>query len=132
MSFTDPIADLITRIRNAQMIGRKIIKTPSSQMRVAVLDALKREGYIHNHTTKEVSAWLKETEIELKYVDGKPVISEISRVSKPGRRVYEQINKLAKVRNGLGISILSTSNGVLSDHEARQQNVGGEVLVKVF
>lgn len=132
MSFTDPIADLITRIRNAQMIGRKIVKTPSSQMRVAVLEALKREGYILNYTTKEISPWLKETEIELKYVEGKPVISEISRVSKPGRRVYEQISKLSKVRNGLGISILSTSNGVLSDHEARQQNVGGEVLVKVF
>ena len=132
MSFTDPIADLITRIRNAQMIGRKIVKTPSSQMRVAVLDALKREGYIHDHITKDISPWLKETEIELKYVDGKPVISEISRVSKPGRRVYGQIKKLPKFRNGLGVSILSTSCGILSDHEARQKNVGGEVLVKVF
>jgi small subunit ribosomal protein S8 len=132
MSFTDPIGDLITRIRNAQMLGRKIVKTPSSKMRSAVLEVLKREGYIKSYETKEINSSMHETEIELKYMDGVPVISEISRVSKPGRRVYEQIEKLAKVRNGLGISILSTSHGVLSDHEARQKNVGGEVLIKVF
>ncbi len=132
MSFTDPIGDLITRIRNAQMLGRKSVKTPVSQMRLAVLDTLKREGYIQQYTVKNIQPWLKEAEIELKYVDGKPVISEISRVSTPGRRVYEQIKKLGKVKNGLGISILSTSHGVLSDHEARQENVGGEILVKVF
>ncbi len=132
MSFTDPIGDLITRIRNAQMLGRKIVKTPSSKMRSAVLEVLKREGYIKSYETKEINSSMRETEIELKYMDGVPVISEISRVSKPGRRVYEQIEKLAKVRNGLEISILSTSHGVLSDHEARQKNVGGEVLIKVF
>lgn len=132
MSFTDPIGDLITRIRNAQMLGRKMVKTPSSKMRSAVLEVLKREGYIKGYETKEITSSMRETEIELKYMDGVPVISEISRVSKPGRRVYEQIEKLAKVRNGLGISILSTSRGVLSDHEARQQNVGGEILIKVF
>ena len=132
MSFTDPIGDLITRIRNAQMLGRKIVKTPSSKMRSAVLEVLKREGYIKSYETKEINSSMRETEIELKYMDGVPVISEISRVSKPGRRVYEQIEKLAKVRNGLGILILSTSHGVLSDHEARQKNVGGEVLIKVF
>ena len=132
MSFSDPIGDLITRIRNAQMLGRKTVKTPSSKLRIAILEALEREGYIKGHETKEISPSMRETEIELKYIEGAPVISEISRVSKPGRRVYEQIGKLTKVRNGLGVSILSTSRGVLSDYEARQQNVGGEILIKVF
>ena len=132
MSFTDPIADLITRIRNAQMLGKKSVTTPSSKMRRSVLEVLKREGYIKGYDTKEIASNIHQTEIELKYVEGMPVISKISRISKPGCRVYEQISKLGKVRNGLGISILSTSLGVLSDHEARQKNVGGEVLVKVF
>ena len=132
MSFSDPVGDLITRMRNAQMLGRKTVKTPSSKMRIAILAVLEREGYIKGYKTKEVSSNIFETEIELKYMEGIPVISRISRVSKPGRRVYEKIEKLAKIHNGLGISILSTSRGVLSDYEARQQNVGGEILVKVF
>jgi small subunit ribosomal protein S8 len=132
MSFTDPIGDLITRIRNAQVLGRATVRTPSSNMRKAVLEVLKREGYIKGYEVRQVSSCMDEIEIELKYVEDRPVISEIARISKPGRRVYEQISKLQKIRNGLGISILSTSRGVLSDHEARQQNVGGEVLIKVF
>lgn len=132
MSFTDPIGDLITRLRNAQMLGREEVRSPASKERASVLDVLKREGYIKDYQTREVRQGIHEMIITLKYVDGIPVIEEISRVSKPGRRVYSAISKLQKIKGGLGISVLSTSHGVMSDHEAREKNVGGEVLFKVF
>lgn len=132
MSLTDPIADLITRIRNAQRVHKKTVVSPASKERSSVLDVLKREGYIVGFETKDVRPGLKETTVELKYVDGRPVIETISRVSTPGCRRYCQIADLPKVRNGLGIYIVSTSRGVMSDHEARVQNVGGEVLCQVF
>lgn len=132
MSFTDPIGDLITRLRNAQMLGREEVRSPASKERASVLDVLKREGYIKDYQTREVRQGIHEVIITLKYADGVPVIEEISRVSKPGRRVYSAISKLQKIKGGLGISVLSTSHGVMSDHEAREKNVGGEVLFKVF
>lgn len=132
MSLTDPIADLITRIRNAQRVHKKTVVSPASKERSSVLDVLKREGYIVGFETKDVRPGLKETTVELKYVEGRPVIETISRVSTPGCRRYSQIADLPKVRNGLGIYIVSTSRGVMSDHEARIQNVGGEVLCQVF
>lgn len=132
MSFSDPIGDLITRLRNAQMLGRQEVRSPSSKERANVLDVLKREGYIKDYEIHEVRPGVQEMVVTLKYVDGAPVIDEISRVSKPGRRVYSAISKLQKIKGGLGISVLSTSQGVMSDHEAREKNVGGEVLFKVF
>ncbi len=132
MSMTDPIADLLTRIRNASRLGHRKVTSPSSKMRVSVLEVLKREGYIRDFSVSDLSNGGKQVEIELKYVDGAPSIVEITRVSTPGRRVYSSIGDLKHVRGGLGISILSTSSGVMSDHEARHANVGGEVLCKVF
>lgn len=132
MSFSDPIGDLITRLRNAQMLGRQEVRSPASKERASVLDVLKREGYIKDYGIHEVRPGIREMVVTLKYVDGAPVIGEISRVSKPGRRVYSAISKLQKIKSGLGISVLSTSQGVMSDHEAREKNVGGEVLFKVF
>lgn len=132
MSFSDPIADLITRIRNGHMARKRVVKTPLSKLRRAVLEALLREGYIGGFKVSESSPGMIQAEIELKYVDGAPAISEISRVSVPGCRVYQKINRLGKFYNGLGSFILSTPCGVLLDYEARQQNVGGEVLIKVF
>ncbi len=131
MNISDPIGDLLTRIRNAQMRGRTTVTSPSSKMRVRVLDVLQGEGYIRGFTEIEKGGH-KELEIELKYYDGAPVIQEIKRISKPGRRVYSSVDDLPLVRNGLGISILSTSKGVMSDNVARDENVGGEVLCRVF
>lgn len=133
MNFSDPISDMLTRIRNAQRNGEETVKSPSSKLRVAVLDVLKREGYIRDYKVVEDESF-KNVVVELKYADnmGQPVIKEINRVSKPGRRVYSKIDDLKKVYGGLGISILSTSKGVMSDHEAREANVGGEVICKVF
>lgn len=132
MSFTDPISDLITRIRNAQRARKQRVVTPASTERNALLDVLVREGYIAGFETRDVRPGIRETTVELKYAEGKPVIETIGRVSRPGCRRYAQIADLPKVRNGLGIYILSTSRGVMSDHEARAQNVGGEVLCHVF
>jgi small subunit ribosomal protein S8 len=132
MSMTDPLADMITRIRNGQQARLYSVTSPFSNVRQSVLDVLKREGYIKGYNKVELENNKAELKIELKYLDGEPVIKEIKRVSKPGRRVYSKISDLKKVFNGLGISILSTPQGVVSDHEARQQNVGGEVLVEVF
>ena len=131
MNLNDPIGDLITRIRNAQMRGRSKLLSPASTLRVRVLNVLKDEGYIRDFREVEADGH-KELEIELKYFDGKPVIKEIKRVSTPGRRVYSSIKDLKPVRNGLGISIISTPKGVMSDAIAREQNVGGEVLCHVF
>jgi small subunit ribosomal protein S8 len=131
MNLNDPVGDLITRIRNAQMRGRSKLTSPASTLRVRVLNVLKDEGYIREFREIEV-AGRKELEIELKYYEGAPAIHEIQRVSKPGRRVYSAIKDLRLVRNGLGISILSTPKGVMSDNAARTANVGGEVLCKVY
>lgn len=132
MSMTDPLGDLITRIRNGQRARKSAVTSPASNLRANLLDVLVREGYIRGYERYNVRAGVDELRIELKYHEGQPVIKEISRVSKPGRRVYSKIKDLSKVYNGLGISILSTPRGVMSDHEARQSNVGGEVLCRVF
>jgi len=132
MSTHDPISDLITRIRNAQMRSKSKVSTPGSKMRENVLEVLKSEGYIRGYATLEHSSGRSEIEIELKYFDGAPVIRDISRVSKPGRRVYVSVKSIPTVANGLGISILSTPKGVMTDHQAREANVGGEVLCQIF
>ncbi len=132
MSMTDPLGDMLTRIRNGQRAHKDSILTPASRLRSNVLDVLKREGYIRDYAQHEVRPGIAEVEIQLKYHEGEPVIREISRVSTPGRRVYSKIKDLQRVYNGLGIAILSTPRGVLSDSEARDMNVGGEVLCQVF
>lgn len=132
MPVTDPIADMLTRIRNGQQKQKRVIKSPASKQRAAVLEVLKSEGYIRGYTRNQIDASKAEFEIELKYNDGRPVITEIHRVSRPGRRVYSGIEDLSRVFNGLGISILSTSKGVMSDIEARKQRLGGEVICTVF
>ena len=132
MSMNDPLGDMLTRIRNA--VGRKKSKvsTPASRLRARVLDVMKSEGYIRDYTQIDFDNGKSEIEIELKYFEGEPVIREIARVSKPGRRVYASVKSIPQVANGLGISILSTPKGVMADHEAREQNVGGEVLCQIF
>jgi small subunit ribosomal protein S8 len=132
MAVNDPIGDLITRIRNAAMRNKSKVSSPSSRLRVSLLDVLKSEGYIRDYSTVAHKDGRNEVEIELKYFDGAPVIREISRVSKPGRRVYASVKNLPRVNNGLGISILSTPKGVMADHAARDANVGGEILCTVF
>jgi small subunit ribosomal protein S8 len=132
MTMTDPLGDMLTRIRNGQRARKSMITSPASKLRVNVLDVLKREGFIRGFSQNEIRTGLAEIKIELKYHEGDPVIREINRVSTPGRRVYSGIKDLARVYDGLGISILSTPRGVLSDSEARDQNVGGEVLCRVF
>ena len=132
MALNDPLGDLLTRIRNGQRTGRSKISSPASKLRAAVLEVLKREGYIRDWRASAADAGMAEIEVELKYHDGAPVIREIARVSTPGRRVYSKIRELPRFYNGLGISILSTPRGVMSDNEARAANVGGEVLCRVF
>jgi small subunit ribosomal protein S8 len=128
----DPIGDLLTRIRNAQMRKKSRVSTPGSKMRARVLDVLKSEGYIRGYSETEFDNGRKEFDIELKYFEGQPAIREIKRVSKPGRRVYSSVESMPRVANGLGITIISTPSGVMADHEARERNVGGEVLCTVF
>ncbi|MBE04702.1 MAG: 30S ribosomal protein S8 [Gammaproteobacteria bacterium] len=132
MSMTDPVADMITRIRNGQRVGKGKISSPASRLRGAVLDVLESEGYIRGYKKVESEEGKPQYEIELKYTEGQPVIREIKRVSTPGRRVYSGMKDLPRVYNGLGISILSTPSGVMSDIQARKKNVGGEVLCQVF
>ena len=132
MSVNDPLGDLLSRIRNAQQRKKSKVSTPGSRLRANVLDVLKTEGYIRGYTAVEHKDGRSEFEIELKYFDGAPVIREIERVSKPGRRVYVSVKTLPRVNNGLGISILSTPKGVMADHDAREHNVGGEILCTVF
>jgi small subunit ribosomal protein S8 len=129
---TDPIGDMLTRIRNGQRAKKAQVNSPASKLRARLLDVLQREGYIRGYTKFEMDSGKPELQIELKYHEGEPVIREISRVSKPGRRVYSSIKNLPTIYNGLGISILSTPQGVMSDSEARLANVGGEVLCRVF
>ncbi len=132
MAINDPLGDLLTRIRNAQMRRKSTVTTPGSKLRARVLDVLKEEGYIRGYSTTEFGNGRTEFEVELKYYEGTPVIREIARVSKPGRRVYASVTAMPRVADGLGITILSTPRGVMSDHAAREQNVGGEVLCTVF
>ena len=131
MSMTDPLGDMLTRIRNAQMRKMSKVSTPASKLRQRVLDVLAAEGYIRGYASVEAEG-KNELEIELKYYDGQPVIRTIERISKPGRRVYASVQNLPRVANGLGVSILSTPKGVMADHEAREQNVGGEILCQIF
>ena len=132
MSMSDPLADMLTRIRNGQRANKKAVLSPSSKLRQRVLDVLEREGYIRGYVNGSSETGKPEINIELKYHEGEPVIREIKRISKPGRRVYSSVQNLPRVRNGLGISIVSTPKGVLSDAEARAENVGGEVICTVF
>ena len=131
MAMTDPLGDMLTRIRNGQQAKKDSVLTPASKLRDHVLDVLQREGYIRGYSEEEL-AGQKGLRIELKYFEGQPAIQHLARVSKPGRRVYSGAAKLPRVRNGLGMTIVSTPRGVLSDAEAREQNVGGEVLAEVF
>jgi len=132
MSLSDPLGDMLTRIRNGQRAHMTSVESPASKLRASVLEVLKREGYIRGYSEQELRPGIAQLRIELKYHEGEPVIKTISRVSKPGRRVYSKIKDLPRVYNGLGISILSTPRGVMSDNEARAANVGGEVLCRVF
>jgi len=128
----DPIGDMITRIRNAQMRSKSKVSSPGSKLRERVLEVLKSEGYIRGYATVEHAGGRSELEIELKYFDGEPVIREIARVSKPGRRVYASVKNLPRINNGLGVAVVSTPKGVMADHAAREANVGGEILFTVF
>ncbi|HVI97693.1 MAG TPA: 30S ribosomal protein S8 [Sphingomonas sp.] len=131
MAVTDPLGDMLTRIRNGQRARKDSVLTPGSKLRARVLDVLQREGYIRGYSEEEMGP-AKGIRIELKYFEGQPAIKHVARVSKPGRRVYSGSKELPRVQNGLGITIVSTPRGVLSDAEARDQNVGGEVLAEVF
>ena len=130
MSMQDPLADMLTRIRNAQMAEKSVVSMPSSKLKVAVASVLRTEGYISGYqVTSEIKPLLS---IELKYFEGRPVIEEIKRVSRPGLRQYKSVDQLPKVRGGLGVSIVSTNKGVMTDRSARAAGVGGEVLCTVF
>jgi small subunit ribosomal protein S8 len=132
MAVNDPLGDMLTRIRNAQMRKRGRVTTPGSSLRQKVLDVLESEGYIRGYSTTDYGNGRSEFEIELKYFDNEPVIRKIERVSKPGRRVYVTVDAMPRVANGLGVAIVSTPKGVMADHAARENNVGGEVLCTVF
>jgi small subunit ribosomal protein S8 len=131
MPMNDPLGDLLARIRNAQMRNKSKVSSPNSKLRESVLEVLKTEGYIRAYTVVEREG-RSELEIELKYFDGEPVIREIERISKPGRRVYTSVRNLPRINNGLGVAIVSTPKGVMADHDARDANVGGEILCTVF
>lgn len=132
MALNDPIANMLSTIRNGQLVRLAQVKCPSSKMRKGVLDVLKGEGYIKGYAEEAVRGNIKEIRIDLKYYEGEAVIKNIEKISVPGRRIYSSIDKLPKVNNGLGIAIVSTSKGIMADHEARAANIGGEVLCKVF
>ncbi len=132
MSMSDPLGDMLTRIRNAQRAKKNEVVSPASRLRENVLEVLKKEGYIAGYEKSNVRAGIDELKIQLKYFEGTSVITQIYRVSTPGRRVYSSVKDLPRVYNGLGISIVSTPQGVMSDHDARKANVGGEILCQVF
>lgn len=132
MAINDPLGDMLTRIRNAQLRRRPKVVTPASNLRAHVLDVLAEEGYIRGYTRVDHKGGHSQLEIELKYLNGQPAIRKIKRVSKPGRRVYSQLRDLPTVSNGLGVAILSTPKGVMSDTRAREEKVGGEILCDVF
>jgi small subunit ribosomal protein S8 len=131
MAMNDPLGDLLARIRNAQMRNKGKVTSPNSKLRESVLEVLKTEGYIRGYSVTEREG-RSELDIELKYFEGEPVIREIERISKPGRRVYASVKSLPRINNGLGVAIVSTPKGVMADHEARDANVGGEILCTVF
>jgi small subunit ribosomal protein S8 len=131
MSMNDPLGDLLARIRNAQMRNKSKVSSPNSRLRESVLEVLKTEGYIRGYAVVEREGY-SEIEIELKYFEGEPVIREIERISKPGRRVYTSVRNLPRINNGLGVAIVSTPKGIMADHDARDANVGGEILCTVF
>ena len=132
MSMSDPLGDMLTRIRNGQHAGKPVVESPNSKVRSSVLEVLKREGFIRDFSVDTSKGYSNQLSIELKYFEGAPVIKEITRVSKPGRRVYSSVKEMPRVYGGLGIAIVSTPQGVMSDNEARAANVGGEVLCRVF
>ena len=132
MSIADPIGDMITRIRNAQMRALNKVSIPNSKFRAKILDVLKQEGYISNYKTVPLSKNRETLQVDLKYSNGSPVIREIKRVSKPGRRIYAKADSIARIQNGLGLAIVSTSIGIMSDSDARNKNVGGEIICRVF
>ena len=132
MSLTDPIADMITRFRNAQLRGLNTVKIPNSKFRARILDVLKGEGFISNYELSSEGKNKGFLLVNLKYNNGSPVIKEITRVSKPGRRIYTKADSIPKIQSGLGIAIVSTSMGVMSDNDARSKNIGGEIICKVF
>jgi len=132
MTFVDPISDMITRIRNAQMRLLNNVKIPNSKFRTKILEVLKQEGYISDYKYLSSSNNKGNLSVDLKYYNGLPVIKEIKIVSKPGRRVYAKANSIPKIQNGLGLSIISTSKGIMTDNDARSQNIGGEIICRVF
>jgi small subunit ribosomal protein S8 len=132
MSINDPLGDMLARIRNAQMRHKTKVTTPASSLREHVLDVLVEEGFIRGYARVDYTGGRSEFDIELKYFDGEPVIREIERISKPGRRVYVAVRNLPRINNGLGVAILSTPKGVMADHDAREANVGGEIICTVF
>jgi len=132
MSFTDPIADMITRIRNAQLRALNTVSIPNSKFRASILEVLKVEGYISDYKPSSKEKNKKLLLVDLKYSNGSPVIKEISRVSKPGRRIYTKAESIPKIQNGLGIAIVSTSKGIMTDNDARLKKIGGEIICKVF
>ena len=132
MSLMDPIGDMFTRIRNGQMRSLNNIKVPASKFRLKILEVLKSEGYINNFLIENSKNNKKDLKVNLKYFEGSPVIKEIKRVSKPGRRVYSRASSIPKIQNGLGLAILSTSKGIMSDTESRKKNIGGEIICRVF
>ena len=132
MTLMDPIGDMFTRIRNGQMRFLNTIDLPASNFRLKILEVLKQEGYIINYVLEKKEKNKKNLKVDLKYYEGNPVIKEIKRISKPGRRVYSKANSIPKIQNGLGLAILSTPKGVMSDNEARKNNLGGEIICRVF
>ena len=132
MTFVDPIGDMITRIRNAQMRSLSSVIIPSSKFRTRILDILKKEGYIAGYKFLDDKKEKNSLSVDLKYENGSPVIKEIKRISKPGRRIYARADSIPRIQNGLGVAIMSTSKGIMSDYEAKSQNVGGEIICKVF
>ena len=133
MSFVDPVGDMITRIRNAQLRALNNVAIPNSKFRARILEVLKREGYISNYKLSSDTKNKKETLlVDLKYNNGLPIIKEIKRISKPGRRIYAKAGSIAKIQNGLGLAIVSTSMGIMSDNDARTKNIGGEIICRVF
>ena len=132
MTFVDPIGDMITRIRNAQLRALNNVVIPSSKFRARILDVLKQEGYIANYKVSSDNKKRESLLVDLKYSNGLPVIKEIKRVSKPGRRIYAKAESIAKIQNGLGLAIVSTSMGIMSDNDARTKNIGGEIICRVF
>ena len=132
MTFVDPIGDMIARIRNAQMRSLRSVVIPSSKFRVKILDILKKEGYIAGYKLLNDTKEKNNLSVDLKYENGSPVIKEIKRISKPGRRIYARAVSIPRIQNGLGLAIVSTSKGIMSDYEAKNNNVGGEIICKVF